>query len=604
MHNKDRKIDILFIDGLNRGYFSLSYIGYLFSLAAELEKCNYNFKILNIITLDDYSLISIINQLKKLNFYAIGMTTNSENIANVYKVCGIIKQYYPTIPIILGGPQVTFSDIKTLEQCDCDIIVRNMGERSFIKIMDCIVGKSSNLQNIKGISFKKNGEIIRNEDDVILDINSLPIPKFEILKEEKYWVIPENLNHKQFNNFLNNITEEYSFFLTGRGCPFSCAFCVEGNIKSKYVFRSFDNVKRDLKHFLSVTKAKYVAFGDDTFTSSPKRVLELCNIIQEVHKEKYYFYWFAEGRVDILSKHPEMIKVMYDAGLRKLQLGIESGRQETLDIYNKKITLEQIERVIIETTKYKDLTIHGNIMMANPKETFSEYLISVDFFERLILLSNFKLDVGLSYLTPFAGTPVLLNHEKFELDMLIENFEFNASAMEHIVCKSKKMSLSEVYALRSLTYTRFMSLVKSKLFNLSKDEILTIYKTLTLSNSGLVVKGILKHLPSFKKYFEIAIAKASVDSENINNYYNYCPLRIWDLEYFEDTGYYFISLDNKKYSLKNTDMQLWELASGKNTIFEIYKSINCNKSLVIELSYILSFYRDLENKLALIFRKY
>jgi hypothetical protein len=51
-------------------------------------------------------------------------------------------------------------------------------------------------------------------------------------------------------------------------------------------------------------------------------------------------------------------------------------------------------------------------------------------------------------------------------------------------------------------------------------------------------------------------------------------------------------------------MKLWELASGKNTIFEIYQLINGNIDNTIELSCIISFYKNLENKLALIFRKY
>ena len=597
---------IIFIDGLNRGEFSLSYIGYLFPIATELEENDYRFKILNIKTLPEYSLDALVNQLGGLEFRSIGITTNSENIASVYRVCEKIKQSYPNIPIILGGPQVTFSDVETLKGCNCDIIIRHMGEKSIIQVLDYISGKRGDLSEVKGITYKKDGKIKRNDSDLSLDINSFSAPRFEILNEEKYWIIPIVGRYKQFSQFLKEVTEEYSFFLTGRGCPFSCAFCVEGNIKNKYIFRSPQNVKLDLKRFLSVTKAKYVVIADDTFTSSPKRVSELCEIIQQVQKEEYFFYWFAEGRVDVLSRHPEMIKVMYDAGLRKLQLGLESGRQETLDVYNKRITLEQIEKVIIETNKYKDLTVHGNIMMANPQESFGDFVTTLDFFKRLMLLSNFKLDVGITYLAPFVGTPIRLEPEKYGIELLIDDFEFNSSAMEHVVCKSKKMSLSEVFALRVFTYTNLMSFAKKKLFMLPKEEILSIYKVLKLSNSGLViVGGLLKQLPSFRKYFKMALAKATVDVDSISMYVNYCPLRLWDLEYLKESNcYHFISLDNEKIILANIEIKLWELASGKNTIFEIFKLVNNKKELVIEMSYIITFYRKLENKLALVFRKY
>ena len=604
MKKINESIDIVFIDGLSKGLYSLSYIGYLFSLSSELERFNYNFKILNISVLDEYKMISIVNQLRKIDFKSIGMTTNSENIANVYKVCKIIKKNFPDIPIILGGPQVTFSDIETLQKSDCDIVIRNMGEHSLIKIMDAIVRNEYDLRDIKGVTYKKNGIIIKNEDDIIKDIDIFKTPKYEILKEEKYWIIPDSCNKNNFRIFLKNILEEYNFFMTGRGCPFSCTFCVEGNIKNKYVFRSSEKVKMDLKHFLSVTKSKFVAFGDDTLTSSPKRIIELCKIIHEVQEEEHHFYWFAEGRVDILSRHLEMIKVMYDAGLRKLQLGIESGRQETLNIYNKRINLKQIEQVVIETAKYKDLIVHGNIMMANPKESLNEYLTSIEFFKKLIILSNYKLDIGQTYLAPLVGTPIRLNMEKFEIDMLIDNFEFYASAMENIVCKSSKMTLSEVYALRSLTFVNLVTFTKSKLFLLTKEEVLSIYNALTLSNSGVIINAIFKNLPSFKKYLEIAVDKASVDSEKSSNYYSYCPLRIWDLEYTNEIGYHFINLNNEKCIFNNFEMQLWELASGKNTIFEIYKYVNIDEHIITDISHILSFYSKLENNYAIIFRKY
>lgn len=602
----DKIIDIIFIDGLNRGEFSLSYIGYLFPLATELEENGYSFKILNIKTLPEYSLDALVNQLMEFEFRTIGITTNSENIANVYRVCKKIKQSYPNIPIILGGPQATFSDVETLKECNCDIIIRHMGEKTLIQVLDYISGKRDNLSEITGITYKRDGIIKKNDNDLSFDINSYSTPCFEILNEEKYWIIPIMGRYKHFSQFLKEVTEEYSFFLTGRGCPFSCAFCVEGNIKNKYIFRSPQNVKMDLKHFLSVTKTKYVVIADDTFTSSPKRVSELCEIIQQVQKEEYFFYWFAEGRVDVLSRYPEMIKVMYDVGLRKLQLGLESGRQETLDVYNKRITLEQIEKVIIETNKYKDLTVHGNIMMANPQESFSDFVTTLDFFKRLILLSNFKLDVGITYLAPFVGTPIRLDPEKYGIELLIDNFEFNSSAMEHVVCKSKKMSLAEVFALRVFTYTNLMSFTKKKLFMLPKEEILSIYKVLKLSNSGLIiVGGVLKQLPSFRQYFKIASSKATVDTSSISMYVSYCPLRLWDLEYSkENSCYHFISLDNEKIILENIEIKLWELASGKNTIFEIFKSVNNKKKSVIEMSYIIAFYKKLENKLALIFRKY
>ena len=363
------KLDMLFIQGLEP--VQSKYIGYIFPLARELENNEYSFKIFDLNTLSNYSIDEILYELDKLEVQAIGITTNSDNISNVYKICKAIKGAYPTIPIILGGPQVSFSDKETLSKCNCDIVVRNYGDVSLIKILDCIIRKTTVLENINGISFKRNSAIIQNKDDII-DVNSLPTPQYAVLKEDKYWIIPENSPYKEFSVFLNNHLGNYSFFITGRGCPYNCAFCVEGNIKNKYHYRNVENVKKDLKYFLSITNVKMLAIVDDTLTSSPIRVRELCKMIQEVQNEMYFFTWFSEGRADVLSKHLELIGEMYNTGLIKLQIGIESGRQETLDAYNKRITLDQIEKVVKEITKYEDLLLHGNIIMGNPHESFNQ----------------------------------------------------------------------------------------------------------------------------------------------------------------------------------------------------------------------------------------
>ena len=317
----------------------------------------------------------------------------------------------------------------------------------------------------------------------------------------------------------------------------------------------------------------------------------------------YYFTWFAEGRVDVLAKYPEMLSTMYNAGLRKLQLGIESGRQETLDVYNKNITLEQIESVILEASKYPELTIHGNIMMANPKESFDEYLISIDFFKKLAQLSDFRLDIGATYLAPFAGTQIRMNPGKFEMDILIENFEFRSSAMNHIICKSKKMTLSEVFSLRSFTYAKLTDFFRTEIFKYSKKEILSLTNILNKANSGILIGGIFNQLPSFKRFFKIA-ANAATLTEVSDTCLCCCPVRLWDVEFKTENGYSFTSLKNEKYTMKDLDLELWELASGKNSLLEIHQIANSNFANEVTIEYILSFYKKLDDNMAIVFRKY
>lgn len=598
------KINIIFLDGIEPPNSAFAtFVGYLFPLASVLENANYSYKVLNVKRMSDYSLKGIVKELKRYQFDAIGMSTNADNIRYVYKICDELKSFFPSATIILGGPHATYADKKTLIECKCDIVVRGEGEMKLLEIIQCIDNGDS-FENVKGISYKKNGIVIRNPNSVPLDINQLPTPQFAILSDTKYWIIPDGISEEQFSDILSKIRKKYAFFMTGRGCPYKCAFCVEGNIRNRYQFRSAENIKKDLVYFLQKTGHTFISIGDDTFTSSLKRVEELCNIFIEIQKE-YPFVWFCEGRVDTISKHPEMLSIMYNAGLKKLQIGIESGNQKTLDMYNKGITLEQMETVIKEATKYEDLILAGNIILGNPHETLSEFKKGLEFIKHLILLSNFKLDISTAYLAPFYGTPIREEQEKFGLEIIPE-FEFCRISMLDVVSKPNTLSKEEVNNLKILTESEIAEFIKDHIFKLPKDYILSFYKPSIFTQMPIALYRSWWRLNSFKKYLQIwnkNLVSAS-DSVTLDSCYNYSPLRLWNIEYDRSKKeYYFTELAGTKYIIREEKVFLWEQATGKKSIYNIFEEAKI-KSLQITLNSIIDFYKELESKWALVFVQY
>lgn len=602
---KKEKQNIIFIEGLEpRDTTLTTSVGYLFALGCILELNGLNFKVLHVPSLKKYSTEGIIEELSVYDFDAIGMTTNADNIRFVYRVSNALKKAFPEKKIILGGPQVTYSDERTLRECLCDIVIRHEGELKLLEVLKSLE-RDGDLRRVDGITYKKDNEIIRNKDSQPLDLDELPVPKFEILTNAKYWIIPSGVTVEEFNYILNDVKNKFTFFMTGRGCPYSCAFCVEGNSKNKYRFRSPAKVKLDLNHFLFVTKSNSVIIGDDTFTSSLKRVKDLCAIFKEIQKE-YPFTWFCEGRVDVLSRHPEMISIMYEAGLRKLQIGIESGNQKVLDIYNKNITLEQIEFVVKESSKYEHLVVHGNLIIGNPKETIQEFLNSIDFVKKLFFLSNFSLDIAKTNLTPFVGTPIRLNPEKYEIDILVEDFEFTRLGMVDIVCKPKSYSISEINDLNALTEKELQSFLNENMFKLPKSVITSKIKLYSKTFNGILASSswnkTFNRLSSFQKYKKIILKESTVEGDFITK--PMCtaisPLRLWDINY--DDGkkeYFFVSLNGEDIRINEKQSLLWEKATGKKSILEIFEELRL--SCDITLLELLHFYKNLENKFALVF---
>ena len=219
-----------------------------------------------------------------------------------------------------------------------------------------------------------------------------------------------------------------------------------------------------------------------------------------------------------------------------------------------------------------------------------------------MIISNYKFDFNIVYLAPFVGTPIRLNPDKYGLEILIDDFEFNAVGMSTPICKPYKMSLKEFYILRPYTRRMIASFLHKKISSFSPKDIIRAFKLLSIHKSNLMLSQVFSQLISIRRYFSLANSQNTVFDDNTYNHKSYYPLRLWNIEYSEDIGYFFTALNGEKSILTNTNVELWRLASGKNSVMEIYQEINRNEE--VDYDCIIAFYKDLESKLALIFRKH
>lgn len=123
------------------------------------------------------------------------------------------------------------------------------------------VEEGKSLEGVKGVYYKENGVIKRNElRGFIGDLDSLPFPAYDLMPLDKYSVLGSKL--EQFP------------VISSRGCPFSCRYCSSSSFMGhRFRARSAKNVVDEIE-WLDF-KAKHIAFGDDTFTLNRKRVAEI-----------------------------------------------------------------------------------------------------------------------------------------------------------------------------------------------------------------------------------------------------------------------------------------------------------------------------------------
>ncbi|MBI4831651.1 MAG: radical SAM protein [Candidatus Lindowbacteria bacterium] len=136
-----------------------------------------------------------------------------------------------------------------------------------------------------------------------------------------------------------------------------------------------------------------VVIYDDTFTANKKRAAEICEKILE---RGLKFRWDCRTRVDCVE--PELLKLMARAGCSRISYGVESAEAKVLGLFNKKITVEQVERAFA-WTRSAGIKILAYFMLGAPDETR-------DSIDRTLALSR-RLSPDFAYFSivvPYPGT--------------------------------------------------------------------------------------------------------------------------------------------------------------------------------------------------------
>lgn len=608
---REDSTDILFLDGLTYNFAEFSsFLSVIFPMGKMLNDYGFNYRFLNAGLLSDFSIESLISEMTAIRFKTIGISSYATNIAVIHRLIPRIKENFPGIPVILGGPQVSFSAEKTLANCNCDIIIRHEGEYKILKILDYYIRGKGTLDEIKGISYRDqcNG-IKHNKDAEPIDLNELPTPDYSIFNNEKFWHIPSDCPKSKFQKFLKFITQRF-MYISSRGCPYRCIFCVEGTMEQSHRFRSTEKVKEDLLAFMKETGGvKLLAFGDDTFTYSKERVIEMCEMINEL-REIYGFSWYVEGRVNILSKYPELIKLLADSGVYRLQVGIESGSQTVLDIQRKGITKEQLRHVFEEVGRLKDYNFHivGNIIWGLPGQDSNAIIETIEFIKELYRLSNFKAQVTSSYLAPFEGTPIRIDPHQYGLRIINENFEFECEPMKQVVCYPDSMSFEEVCNSEYFFAREMGVFFRRNITKLNKADIDTTYKNELISSRKGIPATVaawevsLKKLTLLDRYYGLFFNGTILKDPSQVNEQSF-PVGLWDVEYDQNlNSYYFTDMQGHLHNISGPQVFLWEMATGQYTIKEIlyqYNASRDNEKVVLEDA--ISFYINLYNSYALLF---
>ena len=360
MHNK--KILLVFpsysfYEPNSRPPLGVSYI------AAVLLKNKYEVKILDLTLykFPDSTLRRTISDFKPEVVAFSVLTTTYPAIRDYIEIC---QREVPTARIILGGPHPTATPDTVLIDFPEVFLVRGEGEITISELIHAWEG-DKNIENIKGISFCKNGKIIHAPPRPFTrNLDSFPFPALALMEVEKY---EERLEGQPILSLV-----------TSRGCPFRCVYCLKPTHGRRWVGRSPENIIAEIDERMSRYNVRAFYFVDDLFPYNHERVLKFCHLLR---KRNIDIIWECLSRVDIVSR--KLLQEMSKSGCRLVHFGIESCDDRILGIIKKDHGYEEVVQALT-WAKESGLKVKAHMMLALPGDTGETMFRTI---ERIINLS-------------------------------------------------------------------------------------------------------------------------------------------------------------------------------------------------------------------------
>jgi len=279
------------------------------------------------------------------------------------------------------------------------------------------------------IKEKKRG-ILKSVLDKNLD--KLPFPAWEVFFNSG--------GPKAF--FINKFGKTIPI-LASRGCPYSCFnYCTYPTQQGKVVRRrSVKNIISEIKLWKEKYNINSFLFRDPVFSINNPQTEQFCN---ELIKEDLKIKFGIETHLNNLNV--QIAKKLYSAGLRYVEVGIESSSDEVLKDCKRFSIKKEREIDLVKTIEKIGLKVKTMFIYGLPLDNYKSCLDTLNFSKRInATYSQF------SIFTPYPGTPIY--DTEYKNKILTKKFE--DFTQWQLVFKHKNLSTENLKNLVKKSYKEY-----------------------------------------------------------------------------------------------------------------------------------------------------
>jgi len=314
----------------------------------------------------------------------------------VLRLAGEVKES-GSVQVVVGGIHAS-SDPAFFNQPAIDYVVIGLGKGSLAELVAALAAGTATAA-IAGVAATKPGAPLTFAPRRFgaPDLAESAAPRYDLVAA----------NRASYS--LSAVGARLGMVVSAFGCPYSCAFCCISSLTAgRYLTHAVETVLRDIRLLGDIPVIRLV--DANTFADTGHaRLLAEAIIAAGIRK-----HFIADVRSDTVVRHPDLLRLWQEAGLRSVVIGFEEIADNDLSLFHKENSVA-INDEAIAILHELGITIVG------------DFIVSPDYddarFEALEeYVTGRAIDLPiLTVLTPLPGTPL---HTELQERITIHDLDY------------------------------------------------------------------------------------------------------------------------------------------------------------------------------------
>lgn len=352
------------------------------------------------------TLETIQTELKDYKPDIVGIYSMVTLSRNAFKIAKLVREEIPESLLVVGGPLPTlYPDQYSTE---FDLVFRGEADLSFPKFCQDFFNLNLTKNELGKLSLDAySGLYIKNPticiDNPLGHSTESELASFPIAYRDDF-------DHAAYQDYWQQQDgTKTTSLMTTFGCPFNCDFCSRPVFGDYFRRNSLDKVFAEIEQIQALGYDS-LWIADDNFTLDVSFLKEFCRRISGKKLQ-----WSCLSRVTGINA--DLVKMMKEAGCHRAYLGLESGNHHTLEMMQKRATLEE-GRQAVHLFHQAGIEVAAFFIVGYPGETTSSIEDTFRYaFELPIDIISFNVPF------PLPGSPLYQRVSKLDprKDWNVEN---------------------------------------------------------------------------------------------------------------------------------------------------------------------------------------